>query len=114
MPADDKPAPKPKKYSWSHSKGRIYCCASEKSTCNVAKLWEVSATSPFHDSDLRRATSEISAIVAAAGKTNRDPGRELRLIQIEGRHLLAWVHDDLVSPNNDPRLVRKMLKLKGR
>lgn len=113
MPADDT-ATKPKKYSWSWKKGKMNCCISEKSSCNVAKLWDVSALTPFHDVELQQATREINAILASAGKTNRTPGRELRFVQIEDRHLLAWVHDDLVSPNNDRRVVRKMLKLKGR
>lgn len=112
MPADDETTPK--KYSWSYKNGKMNCCTSEKSTCNVSKLWEVSARSPFHDAKLARATKEINAILASARKANRAPDRELRFLQIEGRHLLAWVHDDLVSPNNDQQIVRKMLKLKGR
>jgi len=114
MPADDETETTPKKYSWSWKNGKMNCCASEKSTCNVAKLWEVNALSQFHSAEIQQATKEINAILAAARRTNRTPGRELSFVQIEGRHLLAWVHDDLVSPNNDPRVVRKMLKLKGR
>lgn len=113
MPTDDTETT-PKKYSWSYKDGKMNCCASEKSTCNVSKLWEVSAVAPFHDAELARATKEINAILTTARRSNRTPGRELSFVQIEGRHLLAWVHDDLVSPNNDQRVVRKMLKLKGR
>jgi len=100
-----------KTYAWTFDKDKINCCESQENTCNVSKLWEAS-TSPFHDAELQQATNEINAILDEARRTNRDRSRELHFIQIDDRHLLAWVHSDLVSSRNDPRTIAKLLRVK--
>lgn len=105
--------PKPeKKYSWSFKDGKMNCCESTTSTCNVAKLWAVTGLSALHDSELQQATKEINAILERAGKTNRDKKRELHFVQVEDRHLLAWVHSDLTGALARPQTIDKILKLK--
>ena len=101
-----------KKYSWSFKDGKMTCCTSETSTCNVSKLWEVTGLTQFHDAKLQQATKEINAILDGVRKTNRDRGRDLHFIQVVDRHLLAWAHSDLVGSNNDDQTIRKMLRLK--
>lgn len=103
-----------KTYAWSYDKGKINCCESKQNTCNVAKLWD-GAASAFHDAELKQATKEINAIMEQLERGNRDKSRELRFVQIHDRHLLAWVHSDLVSSGTDQSRVAKMLRLpKGR
>jgi hypothetical protein len=109
---DDTNGTKEKKYSWSYKDGKMNCCESETSTCNVSKLWEVAALSTMHDAALQKATKEINALLDGVRRTNRDSSRELHFVQIEDRHLLAWVHSDLVGPLNDDRVITKMLRLK--
>ena len=101
-----------KKYSWSFKDGKMNCCESTTSTCNVAKLWGVTGLTTLHDSELQQATLEINAILDRARKTNRDKKRELHFVQVEDRHMLAWVHSDLSGPLAKPRAIDKMLKLK--
>jgi hypothetical protein len=109
---DDTNGTKEKKYSWSFKDGKMNCCESETSTCNVSKLWEVGGLSAFHDAELQAATREINAILDGVRKTNREAGRELHFVQVEDRHLLAWVRSDLIGSHNDPQIVAKLLKLK--
>lgn len=109
-PKDDKEAKKI--YKWSFDKGTMNCCASEESSCKVAKLWDA-ATSQFHDADLQQATWEINDILKSVRKMNPDPEQELHFVQIEDRHLLAWVRSDLVGSSNDDQTISKMLRLKS-
>lgn len=108
-PKDDKKETE-KTYAWSFDNGKMNCCESTSNTCNVAKLWE-GVTSPFHDAELRQATREINAILEDLERSNRDAARKLHLVQIHDRHLLAWVHSDLVSSGSDRATVTKMLRL---
>ena len=108
MQANDK-----KKYSWSSKDGRITCCTSETSTCNVSKLWEVGELTTFHDSALQEATKEINGILDEARRSNREKDRELNLIQIKDRHFLVWTHGGIVGPHDEDETVRKMLRLKA-
>lgn len=101
-----------KKYSWSVKDGKMNCCESETSTCNLSKLWEVATVTAFHDAELEQATKEINAIIENIRGTNRDSSRDLHFVQIEDRHLLAWAHSDLVGPLNRDQTIRKMLRLK--
>ena len=87
MPADDN-TKTPKKYSWSLKNGKMNCCVSEKSSCNVSKLWDVSALSPFHDAELQHALAEtgvldhvVADLVQAAHDFGRHGlGREQRVV----------------------------------
>jgi len=101
-----------KTYAWSFKDGKVNCCESKTNTCNVSKLWEVAALSTMHDTELQRATKEINAVLEGVRRTNRDSSRDLHFIQIEDRHLLAWVHSDLVGPLNDDQVISNMLRLK--
>jgi hypothetical protein len=101
-----------KKYAWSFKDGKMTCCTSETSTCNVSKLWELAGVSEFHDADLQQATKEINAILDAVRKTNRDPKRSLNFVQIRDRHFLAWTEGGIVGPHDDDQTLRKALKLK--
>jgi hypothetical protein len=103
---------KPKKYSWSTKDGRVYCCTSETSNCNVSKLWEVAQRTSFHDAELQQATKEINAILDEVRKGRRDDKRELCLIQIKDRHFLVWSEEGLVGPHDDDKAIRKKLRLK--
>ena len=105
---------KPKKYAWFYLFGRIYCCASETSTCTVSKLWEVAQLTSFHDAKLQKATKEINAILDGVRKGRRDEERELCLIQIQDCHLLVWSEEGLVGPDDDDKNVRKVLRLKAK
>lgn len=107
-PKDEKETQKT--YAWSFDNGKMNCCESTSNTCNVAKLWE-GAASAFHDAEIQQATKEINAILAELDRSNRDKARELRLVQIHDRHLLAWVHSDLVSSGTDQAIVAKALRL---
>ena len=107
-PKDDKETQKT--YAWSFDNGKMNCCESKDNTCNVAKLWE-GAASAFHDAEIQQATKEINAIIEEVERGNRDKARELRLVQIHDRHLLAWVYSDLVSSGTDQATVAKMLRL---
>ena len=69
------------------------------------------AASAFHDAEIQQATKEINAIIEEVERGNRDKARELRLVQIHDRHLLAWVYSDLVSSGTDQATVAKMLRL---
>ena len=100
-----------KTYKWSFDNGKMNCCESDSNTCNVSKLWE-GETSPFHDAELQQATKEINAMLDEARRTNRDPSRELHFVQVDDRHLLAWVYSDLVGSRGDPATIAKMLRLK--
>lgn len=71
-----------KKYAWSFDNGRMNCCASTTSSCNVSKLWQAAEPVAFHDGDLVKATKEINAILDVARRTNRDPSRELHFIRL--------------------------------
>lgn len=102
------------KYSWSSKDGRIYCCTSETSNCNVSKLWEVAQLTSFHDAELQEATKEINAILDGVRKGRREEKRELCLIQIKDRHFLVWSEEGLVGPHDDDKTVRKMLRLKAK
>lgn len=99
-----------KTYAWSYDNGKMNCCESKDNTCNVAKLWEGTA-SPFHDAAIQQATKEINAVLEGLERGNRDKTRELRFVQIHDRHLLAWVHSDLVSSGTDQATVAKMLRV---
>jgi hypothetical protein len=101
-----------KTYAWSYKDGKMNCCESKTSTCNLTKLWEVAGLSTMHDAELQKATKEINAILDGVRQTNRDSSRDLHFVQIEDRHLLAWVHSDLVGPLNDDQVISKMLRLK--
>ena len=101
-----------KKYEWSSKDRKIQCCASKTSTCTVSKLWEVTELAAFHDAQLQQATSEINAILEEIKSRNKDPERELSFIKIQGRHMLAWTHSDVLGPNDNPETIRKMLRLK--
>jgi hypothetical protein len=101
-----------KKYSWSFKDGKMTCCTSETSTCNVSKLWEVTGLTQFHDAELRQATKQIKALLDGVKRSNRDSSRDLHFVQIEGRHLLVWAHDELVGPHDDDQTISKMLRLK--
>lgn len=103
-----------KKYSWSSKDGRITCCTSDTSTCNVSKLWEVGELTTFHDSELQQATKEINGILDGVRRSNRDRSRELNLIQVKDRHFLVWTHGGIVGPHDEDKTVRKMLRLKAR
>lgn len=103
-----------KKYSWSWKDGKMNCCTSETSTCNVSKLWEVAGLTQFHDAELQKATKEINAILDGVSKANRDRGRHLSFVQIEDRHLLAWITEGIVGPDDDDRAIHKALRLKAR
>jgi hypothetical protein len=103
-----------KTYAWSYDdkSKKINCCESTKSSCTVSKLWEVVSLTEFHDAEIQQATKEINGIVEELRRTNRDSSRELHLIQIEDRHLLAWVHSDLVGAHSGDAKVTRMLRLK--
>lgn len=101
-----------KKHSWSWKDGKMNCCTSETSTCNVSKLWEVGGAAQFHDATLQRATKEINAILDGVRKRNRDHGRDLNFVQVGDRHLLAWIAKGIVGPDDDEAVVRKALKVK--
>lgn len=102
-----------KKYAWSYKNGKMHCCTSETSTCNLPKLWEVAQLTSFHDAELQEATKEINAILDGIRKGRSDEKRELCLIQINDRHLLVWSEEGLVGPHDDDETVRKMLRLKA-
>jgi hypothetical protein len=101
-----------KKYSWSYKNGKMNCCTSTTSTCNVSKLWGLAGVTEFHDVRLQRATKEINAILDGLRKRNRDPDRDLNFVQIRGRHLLAWIAKGVVGPDDEEVAVRKALRLK--
>ena len=111
MPAPNNDEDTGKTYKWSFDKGTMNCCASDESSCNVGKLWE-GARSLFHDAELQKATSEINGILDEVRRGNRDDARELHFVQIEDRHLLAWVNSDLVGSSADDQTISKMLRLK--
>ena len=104
-----------KSYAWSYDEktSKMNCCESKTSSCNVSKLWEVVSITEFHDVELQEATREINGILDGLQRANRDPSRDLHLVQIEERHLLAWVHSDLVGPDSGSDKVAKMLRLKS-
>lgn len=103
---------KKKKYSWSSKDGRVICCASDKSTCTVSKLWEVAQLTSFHDAELQKATTEVNAILDELRKSNKDPERHLSFIQIKDRHFLVWADVGIVGPHDEDKTIRKMLRLK--
>ena len=101
-----------KTYTWTSQGGRIVCCESPTSNCNVTKLWEAAELTAFHDAELQQATNEINAILGEITKANKDPKRELSFIQVKGRHFLTM--PGAVGPHSDNQTIRKMLKLKAR
>ena len=102
------------KKTWFFKDGKMHCCTSETSTCTVSKLWEVSQLTSFHDAELQRATKEINGILDDIKKRNRGMDRELCFIQVRDRHFLVWSNEGLVTPADDDRTVRKMLRLKAK
>jgi len=104
-----------KSYSWSYDEktGKMNCCTSETSTCNLPKLWGVGELTTFHDAELAQATKEINAILDDVKKSNKDPNRHLSFIQIKDRHFLVWTNVGIVGAYDDNKTVHKMLRLKS-
>jgi hypothetical protein len=103
-----------KTYAWSYDEKakKMSCCENKTSSCNVSSLWEVTSITEFHDAELQQATIEINGILDGLQRANRDPSRDLHMVEIEGRHLLAWAHSDLVGPDSGDARIAKMLRLK--
>src|SRR5256885_362822 len=101
-----------KKYSWSFKDGKMNCCTSETSTCNVSKLWEVTGLTQFHDAQLQHATKKINAILDRLEKGNRDKSRYLSFVQHRNRLLLIWAGYGRIGPDDDSKTIRKALKLR--
>jgi hypothetical protein len=88
--------------------------------CRVTTLVDLPEVSGFYDPGLGRATQEINGVFAALAERKRQ-GRQLAVIVVEGRPLLAWTQPSRVGPDedgaigadDDPDAIRQALRLKG-
>jgi hypothetical protein len=91
----------------------IDCFKSKADRQTVCKLWSVGTLSDFHDSELAEATKKINAIIARLEKENRDKTRKLSFIQHRNQLLLIWAEYGRVGPDDDFKLIKKTLRLRG-
>ena len=117
----DEPAAAVAKRSWWIDKHHVlHCFSSPANDCCVISLVDLPEVSGFYDPELGRATQEINGVFAALAKRKRQ-GRELAVIVVEGRPLLAWTQpsrvgpdeDGAIGPDDDPDTIRQALRLKG-
>ena len=111
-----KPKPKPKKYDYmvSPKSPVAICFASTVSKCTVARLWAGDRTD-FHDAELQNATQEINAILDKIARQDTDPSRHLAFITFQSRLMLVRAHhDQILTTEDDDRMVAKALKIKER
>ena len=99
-------------YAWAMSGNYVLCFKSVFGGQDVAKLWETTQLSEFHDVELARATKEINAILGKLEKSNGDPDRKLSLIRFRNRHLLVWARYGTVAEGDDDAEIIKALKLR--
>lgn len=117
---DNTAAATPKRSWWIDKKHVLHCFSSPANDCLVHSLVDLPEVSGFYDPELGRATQEINGVFAAlAGRKGQ--GRELAVIVLEGRPLLAWTQpsrvgrdeDGAIGPDDDPDTIRQALRLTG-
>jgi len=93
-------------------KGMVICYPDPGGGCKVWQFAETKKLTSFHDGELARCTKQINSLLRSVEKNNKDPKRNLCILDTPNGPFLAWTEHGNIGPYDKPTDIEEAFGLK--